>query len=65
MFDIELLDTGTVAEIRLDENELSECRYVAVNEATELLDERVARRLNAVLGPEASSVYLEDQHPPG
>jgi ADP-ribose pyrophosphatase YjhB (NUDIX family) len=63
LFDIESLDTGTVSEIRLNENELSECRFVSVNEATELLDARVARRLNAALRPEASSVYLEDQHP--
>ncbi len=65
VFSIESLDTGTVAEIRLDENELSECRFVSVNEATELLDARVARRLNAVLRPGASSVYLEDQRPRG
>ncbi len=65
LFDIELLDTGTVSEIRLDENELSECRFVSLDEATELLDARVARRLDAVLRPVSSSVYLEDQHPPG
>lgn len=64
LFAVTPLDAATAANITLAASELSDCRFVSLAEATELLDARVARRLEAVLQPDATSVYLEDQRPP-
>lgn len=59
------MDAATFAMIALPPAELSECRFVSLREATDLLDPRVARRLVAVLAdPLPTSVYLENQRPP-
>lgn len=61
LFDVAPLDDATVASIRLDPSELSAHRFVPLEEALELLDPRVARRLEAVMRPGSTGVYLEDQ----
>lgn len=63
LFDIAPLDDSTAASIQLDPAELSEYRFVALDEALELLDPRVARRLEAVTRPGSTGAYLEDQRP--
>jgi 8-oxo-dGTP pyrophosphatase MutT (NUDIX family) len=63
LFDVAPLDDATGASILLDPAELSEHRFVALDEALELLDPRVARRLDAVMRPGATGAYLEDQVP--
>jgi 8-oxo-dGTP pyrophosphatase MutT (NUDIX family) len=65
LFATEPLDASTVETIELPPEELSEYRFVTVAEATELLGERVGRRLATVLaGRGGVGVYLEDQQPP-
>jgi 8-oxo-dGTP diphosphatase len=63
LFDVAPLDDSTAASIRLDPAELSECRFVALDEALELLDPRVTRRLEAVMRTGSTGAYLEDQRP--
>jgi 8-oxo-dGTP diphosphatase len=64
LFDVGQLDGGTLASIRLDPAELSECRFVSIEEAVVMLDKRVARRLEAVMRPTSAGTYLEDQRRP-
>lgn len=63
LFDVAPLHDSMAASIRLDPAELSEHRFVALDEALELLDPRVARRLDAVMRPGSTGAYLEDQRP--
>jgi hypothetical protein len=65
LFGVDPLDPETVAQIELQASELSTHRFASLREAVELLDPRVARRLDAVVQPAAPSVYLEDQRPLG
>ncbi len=64
LFDVGLLDDATLASIRLDPGELSEYRFVAIDEAVVMLDERVARRLEAVVRATSPGLYLENQRRP-
>ncbi|HSP27628.1 MAG TPA: NUDIX hydrolase [Ilumatobacteraceae bacterium] len=65
LFDTDPLDAATIAMIRLPPDELSEYRFVPPTGATELLGERVGRRLATVLAdPTRAGVYLENQLPP-
>jgi len=64
LFDVGRLDGGTLASIRLDPDELSECRFVSIEEAVVMVDKRVARRLEAVMRPASAGTYLEDQRRP-
>ncbi|WP_040158541.1 NUDIX domain-containing protein [Nigerium massiliense] len=62
-----LFHCGTItaeqaASIRLQETEISRHRFVAADEAQELLRPRIARRVAAGLAA-TSTVYLEDGHP--
>ena len=61
LFDAGILDDAAVGSIRLDSAELAACRFVTIEEAVELLDPRVARRLTAALSEDITSSYLEDQ----
>lgn len=63
LFDVAPLDDSTAVSIRLDPAELSEYRFVALDDALGLLDPRVARRLAAVMQPGSIGAYLEDQRP--
>jgi 8-oxo-dGTP diphosphatase len=65
LFHVEPLDERTVASIRLDPAELSEFRFVSIEEAIVLLHQRVARRLDAVVRPTSLGTYMEDQRRPG
>ena len=65
LFDVGPLDDATLSSLRLDPRELSEYRWVSVDDALVMLDERVARRLEAVMRPKSSSAYLENQRPLG
>lgn len=65
LFDVGPLDDATLSSLRLDSGELSEYRWVSVGDALVMLDERVARRLAAVVRPKSSSAYLENQRPLG
>jgi NADH pyrophosphatase NudC (nudix superfamily) len=64
LFNVGQLDGGTLASIRLHPDELSECRFVSIEEAVVMLDKRVGRRLEAVMRPTPAGTYLEDQRRP-
>jgi 8-oxo-dGTP diphosphatase len=63
LFEVAPLDEVMSAAIRLDPGELSEHRFVPLDEALELLDVRVARRLAAATRQRLRRAYLEDQRP--
>jgi hypothetical protein len=66
LFDGGVLDKDTIATIRLNDSELSELVWIAIDESERLFrGGRVARRLRAsasFLGT-GRVVYLEDQQP--
>ena len=51
------------AEIRLQPEEISECRFLPVEEALDLLRKRARRRVRAALKADGVFIYLEDGHP--
>lgn len=64
LFDCGRIDAAAAASVRLQEQELSEHRFVPEEEALELLRKPVRRRVAAVLAARGSGcVYLENGRP--
>jgi 8-oxo-dGTP diphosphatase len=64
LFECGVLDATHVARIVLQEEELSEFRFVEPMQALQLLSGPLRRRVGAALAlDDGESVYLEDGHP--